>query len=84
LSRVSWPSIIFIGENLGLVKFLGEENLESTKRLWKNPVKDRPASEATMQMTGDFQEFTDLMRQIIHKKGEPKPIAHASPVPAES
>jgi hypothetical protein len=35
---------------------------------WKNPVKNQPAKESTLNTRGDFQEFTELMRRIVHKK----------------
>jgi hypothetical protein len=35
---------------------------------WKNPVKNRPAKESTLDTTGDFQQFTDLMRRIVNKR----------------
>lgn len=36
---------------------------------WSDPVKDRPPRKETLDVKGNFQEFTILMRRII-KKGE--------------
>ena len=44
---------------------------------WQDPAKLPPKPE-TMNTPGDFERFTDLMRQIVHK---PKP---ASPGPVAS
>lgn len=51
---------------------------------WIDPVKNQPAKESTLNTTGDFGEFTALMRRIVNKQEEkPKP-ASSSPDPAAS
>ena len=48
---------------------------------WIDPVKDQPAKESTLNTTGDFGEFTALMRKIVNKQEEkPKPSASPDPV----
>jgi hypothetical protein len=37
---------------------------------WVNPVKNQPAKNSTLDIKGDFQEFTDLMRRIVINKSE--------------
>jgi hypothetical protein len=58
------------GDNTGMMK------------PWNDPTK-RPASVATLNMTADWDEFTDLMKRIVVPKKK-EPIAPASPAPAES
>lgn len=36
------------------------------KKAWRNPVKHQPASEATLNMTADFDKFRDQMMRIIN------------------
>ena len=36
------------------------------KKPWKNPVKGVPAKESTMNTTGDFAKFTDLMKRVVN------------------
>ncbi|HEY4357726.1 MAG TPA: hypothetical protein VGN16_18375 [Acidobacteriaceae bacterium] len=51
---------------------------------WTNPVKGIPAKESTLNVEGDFQEFTELMRRIVNKQEDkPKPSS-SSPGPAAS
>jgi hypothetical protein len=51
---------------------------------WTDPVKNQPAQESTLNTTGDFGEFKDLMRRIVNKREEkPKP-ASSSPAPVSS
>jgi len=35
---------------------------------WKNPVKNQPPKDSTLNTRGDFQQFTDFMRRIVNKK----------------
>jgi hypothetical protein len=32
---------------------------------WTDPVKNRPAKESTMNIRGDFSEFTELMKKLV-------------------
>ena len=36
---------------------------------WVDPVK-RPASESTLNISGDFEEFTDVMRRLMQVRPE--------------
>jgi hypothetical protein len=58
------------------------------KKSWRDPVKNQPASETTLNMTADFQNFTELMKRVINvKPTEEKPEkirSSASPSPAVS
>jgi len=49
------------------------------KAKWSDPVKGQPASKETLNTTGDFGHFQDVMRKIVNTK--PK---DASPVPVAS
>jgi len=47
---------------------------------WIDPVKNQPAKESTLNTTGDFGAFKDLMRKIVNKKEEsPKPSSSRVP-----
>jgi hypothetical protein len=37
---------------------------------WKDPVKDRPASESTLNISGDFDRFTGVMRRLMQVRPE--------------
>jgi len=50
---------------------------------WTDPVKNKPAKESTLNTTGDFGEFTALMRKIVNKQEE-KPKSSSSPDPVAS
>jgi len=47
----------------------------SKERQWSDPVKNKPPRKETLDVKGNFQEFTDLMRRIAKKSGEPTPPA---------
>jgi len=51
---------------------------------WKNPVKDVPPKDSTMNTPGNFEEFTELMRRVVKVKPEPREKPHASPGPVAS
>jgi len=51
---------------------------------WTDPVKNQPAKESTLNTTGDFGKFTDLMRKIVNKKEESPKRPSASRVPDAS
>jgi hypothetical protein len=40
---------------------------------WIDPVKNHPAKESTMNTRGDFGEFTELMKKVVHKSDDPHP-----------
>ena len=39
-------------------------------RNWTDPVKDRPASESTLAISGDFDRFTGVMRRLMQVRPE--------------
>lgn len=43
-----------------------------TNRSWKNPVKGIPAKESTMNVSGDFRKFTNLMKRVVNPPVKPK------------
>ena len=45
-----------------------------TKKPWQNPVS-RPAKEATMNMPGNFEKFTETMRTMLKAKPEKKRVS---------
>jgi hypothetical protein len=50
------------------------------KKQWKNPVKDIPAKESTMNTKGDFGAFTDLMKRVVKTPAKtPKPSSSRAP-----
>lgn len=52
------------------------------KKRWVDPAKHPPKPE-TLDISGDFGRFTDMMRRIVNKpKGEEKQPSAASPAPA--
>lgn len=40
----------------------------STVKKWTNPVKNHPAKESTLNTTGDFGQFKELMRRVVAQK----------------
>jgi hypothetical protein len=55
------------------------------KKDWVDPVRNVPAKDETMATTGNFADFTALMRKIVNKNGKSeKPRPSASRVPASS
>jgi hypothetical protein len=42
------------------------------KKKWADPVKSRPAKESTMNIQGDFGQFTDLMKRLICRHEDSK------------
>jgi hypothetical protein len=54
------------------------------KKEWKDPVKN-PPKESTMQIQGDFSDFTALMSRVVNKKPDTTvnvPESFHSTVPA--
>lgn len=52
---------------------------------WRNPVKNKPPKESTLQIEGDWDKFTNQMRKIVQVK--PKGTREGSiesPSPAAS
>lgn len=45
---------------------------------WVDPVKNRPAKESTLNVRGDFEQFTELMRKIVSKREEEPKAASSS------
>ena len=37
---------------------------------WTDPVKDRPASESTLAISGDFGKFTGMMKRLMQVRPE--------------
>jgi hypothetical protein len=59
--------------------------VKSRKKNWIDPVKNVPAKDETMATTGNFADFTALMRRIVNKNAKSeKPKPSASRVPASS
>ena len=56
-----------------------------TKR-WIDPVKGRPASESTLNISGDFGKFTGVMRRLMQIRPEDvrESNSPAAPVPVAS
>jgi hypothetical protein len=48
---------------------------------WKNPVKDIPAKESTMNIKGDFGAFTDLMKRVVNVPAKTRKTSSSSPSP---
>ena len=44
------------------------------ERHWSDPVKDKQPREETLGVKGDFQEFTRVMRRVVKKADDPKPL----------
>ena len=43
---------------------------------WIDPVKNQQPKDATLNIKGDFREFTNIMRKIVNKQEEkPKPAS---------
>ena len=47
---------------------LRRQHPESAIKKWTNPVKDHPAKESTLNTTGDFGQFKELMRKVVAQK----------------
>lgn len=56
-------------------------DVNSMKKSWVNPVK-KEAQDSTLNIRGDFDKFTNVMRQIVTKR-EKKTIS-SSPGPVAS
>jgi hypothetical protein len=56
------------------------------KKIWRNPVKDQPASPETLALKGDWGKFTADMKTLFKPQTEKqKPTsASASPGPVAS
>jgi hypothetical protein len=54
------------------------------KKQWKNPVKDIPPKESTLNIKGDFGTFTDLMKRVVSAPPKTAKTSSSSPDPAVS